>query len=335
VPLAARAPSGPRLARAARRSDRSALRPARPVRSLLALLVLALVAGLWLSNAVPVIVSLTRGLTYQRPAAAPVEPTPPRTDAELEARVRTAATLPQGLVGAVVIDLGSGSEARVNDDQTFPAASLFKLPIVVETLNQERQGRLTPDTQLAITADAWADGSGVLQARVGDRLPVRELLRLMVQESDNIAALVLLDALGVDNVNATMAGLGLRKTQLRDHRAGDDTPHTTTASDMASLLEAIATGHLFDATSSEQALQLLELRQANAWLSEDLPFWVRVAHKWGDLPEARHDAGIVFTPEGSYVAVVLTQGARPEAAERAIADIGRAGFDGLLRHGSP
>jgi beta-lactamase class A len=324
VPLAATAPS-PRLGR----PGPGGRRPSGPIASLLALLVLAVVAALWSGNAIAGVASMARGVTYQRPAAAPVEPSPPRSDADLEARVRAAATLPQGLAGAVVIDLTSGAEARVNDEQIFPAASLFKLPILVETLNQERQGRLGPDTRLEITPDAWADGSGVLQARIGDRLPVRELLRLMVQDSDNIAALVLLDELGVDNVNATMAGLGLRKTQLRDHRAGDDAPHTTTARDVATLLEAIATGHLFDAATSEQALQLLELKQANAWLAEQLPFWVRLAHKWGDLPEARHDAGIVFTPEGSYVVVVLTQGARPETAERAIAEIGRAGFDEL------
>jgi Beta-lactamase enzyme family len=53
---------------------------------------------------------------------------------------------------------------------------------------------------------------------------------------------------------------------------------------------------------------------------------VRLAHKWGDLPEARHDAGIIYTPRGSYVAVVLTQGAHADEAARAIADVGRASY---------
>jgi beta-lactamase class A len=288
-------------------------------------------AALWSSSALTSAIRMAQDVTYTRPPAPPepVATAPPRTDVDLQARVAGAAHLSQGLASVAVVDLGTGAEARVDDTQVFPAASLFKVPILVETLKQERQGLLSESTQLEVTQDAWADGSGVLQARIGDRLPVSQLLTLMVQDSDNIAALVLLDQLGVDNVNGTMTALGLHQTQIRDHRNGDDTPHTTSAADMALLFEAIAEGNLFDSASSERALQLLELKQANAWLADGLPFWVHLAHKWGDLPEARHDAGIIYTPQGSYVAVVLTQGARPDEAARAIADVSRASFDSV------
>jgi len=55
------------------------------------------------------------------------------------------------------------------------------------------------------------------------------------------------------------------------------------------------------------ALTLLELKQTVSWLSDDLPFWVKVAHKWGDLPQARNDAGVVFSgtsPNGRLVEVI-------------------------------
>lgn len=292
--------------------------------------ILLLALALWIGNATMAGFEALRGLVLPRPITTTAEPLAPRVDPVLQSRVQAAASLSQGATGVVVRSLDDSSEADVNADGLFPAASLFKLPVLAATLDAERQGRITPDTLLAVTADAWTDGAGVLQARVGDRLPVRELLRLMVQQSDNIAALVLLDTLGADSVNATVASLGLQSTRVRDHRDGDAAPHTTTARDMAELLQRIATGRLFDPNASEQALELLELRQANTWLGDDLPFFVRVAHKWGDLPEARHDAGIVFTPRGSYVCVVLTEGGRPDETKRTIAAVSRAGFDRVV-----
>ena len=164
-------------------------------------------------------------------------------------------------------------------------------------------------------------------------MTVRELTRLMIQESDNIAALVLLDAVGVPAVNAMAERLGLHATRLVDHRGGagvsDSAEHTTSAADMAHLLVGLATGQVVNPHVSEEALGLLELKQATTWLGDDLPFWVKVAHKWGDLPQARNDVGIVFTPRGSYVVAVLTQDGLPDEAASIIARTSRVTYDYL------
>jgi beta-lactamase class A len=206
---------------------------------------------------------------------------------------------------------------------------LFKLPLLLEVLAEEDRGQLDAERQLEIRAEDWTDGSGVLQARVGDRLTVRELTRLMIQESDNIAALVLLDAVGVGNTNATADNLGLHATRLVDHRAGDTGEHTTSAADIAQLLVGLASGQVINTHVSEAALAFLELKQTVSWLGDGLPFWVKVAHKWGDLPEVRNDAGVVFTPRGSYVVVVLTQDGLPDESARMIARVSRVGYDYL------
>ncbi|MCA1648091.1 MAG: class A beta-lactamase-related serine hydrolase [Chloroflexi bacterium] len=185
------------------------------------------------------------------------------------------------------------------------------------------------ERRLEIRADDWTDGSGVLQARVGDQLTVRELTRLMIQESDNIAALVLLDAVGVARTNATIEGLGLLSTRLVDHRAGEAGEHITSAADMAHLLVGLNNGQVINQNVSEAALTVLELKQTVAWLADGLPFWVKVAHKWGELPQARNDAGVVFTPRGSYVAVVLTEDADSAESASVIARASRVAYDYL------
>lgn len=270
-----------------------------------------------------------RGLTFNRPAATDVRAVTGRPDAALQASLEAATTTSKGRLAAVVLDLEGGGQAAVAGERIFPSASLFKLPILVEVLVQQQLRRLDPEQMLEVRPEDWTDGSGVLQARVGDRLSVRELTRLMIQESDNIAALVLLDAVGADNVNATLDRLGLRGTRIVDRRRGEGGEHTTTAADTAELLRIVASGQLVDASVSEAALRLLEQPQAHTWLAESLPWWVKVAHKWGDLPTARHDAGIVFTPRGTLVTVVLTEDVPPDEAEHIIARAALAGYEYL------
>ena len=71
------------------------------------------------------------------------------------------------------------------------------------------------------------------------------------------------------------------------------------------------------------------MKQATTWLGDDLPFWVKVAHKWGDLPQARNDVGVVFTPRGSYVVAVLTQDGLPDESASVIASTSRMAYDYL------
>jgi beta-lactamase class A len=270
------------------------------------------------------------GLLFTRPPAASAPVAPAHHDTRLQVQVEAVAVLAGGTAAVVVRDLRGGATAVLHDEREFTAASLFKLPILVEVLKQARLGRLDLDAPLEIVQRHWTSGSGVLQARVGDRLPARELLKLMIGESDNIASLVLLDAVGVDQVNATLEAMGLQSTRLRDREQDPSGHHVTSARDMATLLEVIAAGELIDAQTSEEALRLLEMRQANAWLTDELPWWVKLAHKWGDLlPRARHDAGIIFAPDKTYVAVVLTEGGSPEAAQRVIANVSRTMFEHL------
>jgi beta-lactamase class A len=245
----------------------------------------------------------------------------PATDEGLDAILRQVG-LPGGTVAIYVHNLSTDVGASVNSDRRFPAASLTKLPIMVEVFKQQRLRRFSWDDQLTIRQDQWVDGSGVLQARVGDSLSVGELLRLMIVESDNIAANVLTDLVGAANVNDTMAALGLKNTHVVDfHR--ENTSPTTSAEDMGDLLEVIATGRLVDPQTSEEAVRLLEQKQGQSWLAEGLPWWGKLAHKWGDIPNARHDAGIIYTPHNQMVIVVLTEHSNATAAADLIRSVSR------------
>jgi beta-lactamase class A len=265
--------------------------------------------------------------TAQAPAAQPTPepeveyvkppapaPTGPHPDAALQALLEQQNPA-QGTVGLFVRNLTNGSEASVNPNRVFAAASLYKLPIMVETIRQIKLGKISPEQQLVVQRSQWVPGSGVLQGRVGDSLPVKELLRLMIGESDNIAAIMLLDLCGITNVNSTMTGLGLQSTRLLDYHVPSANtglgPYTTSPADMALLMDTIGSGRLVDQETSDEALKLLGLKQASDLLGELLPWNVKVAHKWGEIPGARHEAGIVYSPQFKYVVIIMTENVDP------------------------
>jgi beta-lactamase class A len=260
----------------------------------------------------------------QAPAPAPRGP---HTDAAL---VRLLERQPpaSGFVGLFVRNLTTGAEATINPQRVFPAASLYKVPIMVETVRQIRLGRISPEQQMVVQRAHKVPGSGVLQSRIGDHVAVRDVLRLLIAESDNVAAMMLLDLTGLNNVNQTMRGLGLDATRLLDYRAPGAYdgvgPYSTSAADMGLLLDTIGTGRLVDQEASDEALRLLGQKQAGDLLSEGLPFNVKVAHKWGEIPGARHEAGIVFGPRFTYVVAIMTENVDPALSPSYIRDLSKS-----------
>src|SRR5215208_219055 len=128
--------------------------------------------------------------TFERPDLAvepPPEPPPPFVHEPLTAVLARQAPA-TGTAGLYVKHLGTGAEAEINGQRDFAAASLYKLPVLAEVIRQTRLRRLSVDQQMVVRREHWVPGSGVLQARVGQSLPVRELVRLLIVESDNIAA---------------------------------------------------------------------------------------------------------------------------------------------------
>src|SRR5207237_9237400 len=93
---------------------------------------------------------------------------------------------------------------------------------VVELDRQEQQarggtlGKAKVDDTYAFDAKDLVDGSQIMTGLTSGvtRLTNRDLAQFTVAVSDNAAANVLIDRVGMQNVNATLRNLGLTKTML-------------------------------------------------------------------------------------------------------------------------
>jgi beta-lactamase class A len=132
--------------------------------------------------------------------------------ARLQAQIERAAKGARGSVGVVVKHLESGAEVAVNGDEPYPMASTFKLPVLVELHAKAKAGRLNWDERVEIAPTDQHLGSGELSPLYetpGVALSMRNVAALMMLISDNSAADICLAKVGVRDVNARMASLGV------------------------------------------------------------------------------------------------------------------------------
>ena len=198
-------------------------------------------------------------------------------------------------------------EVAVDIDVVVPAASLWKIALLVETYRQRAAMGLNLQTQLTMTnaVRKRVDSPASLAPR--EHITILKALERAITISDNTTAILLGDRLGYFNMSRTLAGLGLTATNVA-------TRHTvTTAREAARLLE-VAVGVRpanWNRTHADvQAMRGLLLAETrNQRIPERLPLGTPVAHKTGDLVGVSNDAGVVYASTGPVTLVILVRDA--------------------------
>ncbi|HVA67399.1 MAG TPA: serine hydrolase [Elusimicrobiota bacterium] len=231
-------------------------------------------------------------------------------------------------------DLKSGAVWAYHPDETFRAASLIKLPLMVAVFYKIKDGGLSLDQRLVVTRDNRTGGSGTIKwSPDGTSFTVRDLLIHLISESDNTAANMLLNAVGVGYAQQKFREMGLVHTcihragmSLRSGRIADD--NYTTAREMNMLLTKIYRGQLVSPEASRMMLDILRYKKDVASrLAKGLPWGWVIAHKTGLERRACHDSAIFFTPYGDYTLTVLTgQNRSYHRAKNFITEMGHLTF---------
>lgn len=263
---------------------------------------------------------------------------------KLEATIEREDAQLDGVLGVALVDLASGRTLFRNADLVYPTASVIKVAVLAELYRQDEQaaagtkGKARLDDAYTMNAkDLVADSRIMAGLTPGvTRLTNRDLAQFMVAVSDNSATNVLIERVGMDNVNGLLSGLGLTRTRLRRKMmdiaaAREGRENVSTPREMLTLIESIYRGKLLGQPSTEDFIRRL------ATLKKDffrLPEDVRVANKNGELEGVRAEVGIVFATNRPFaLAVMTTADADEHAAEGAIGAIAAAAYETLDRIG--
>lgn len=261
---------------------------------------------------------------------------------QLEAELNRVAESLNGVLGFAVKDLSTGETFFRLPDAVFPQASSIKITVLLELMRQAEQRKTSLQEKHTVRRSETVDGGDAILHLLGDAtvtMTLRDLAVLMIVLSDNSATNILIDRLGMENVNAGLDRLGLKETRLRRRmidlegaRRGNE--NVSTPREMLALLEKVRAGQALDAVHTREFLSILRIPKDSAF-HKALPSTVSIADKPGSLEGVRCDSGIVeIAGQPFIICVMTTYLARNEEGERAIEEVARLAysyFDRLIR----
>jgi beta-lactamase class A len=254
------------------------------------------------------------GQTAGRPAPA----TYARADtARLHRTLDSLASAHRGVVGYTVHNLDTGERLERRGDETFPTASLIKVPILVTVFDLVEQGQLSLGDELTLLRIDKVPGAGNLQfMHDGATITVRDAAWLMSVTSDNTATNLLLDRIVIRRVWEKMEKLGLPHTKvhskvfLRIASVAMDSSvkyglGVTTPNEMARLFALLADGKAVSAKADSTMLDILAHNEDYNAMQRHVEA-LAVPHKTGATDQVRTECAL-FPLQSRVVACVLTK----------------------------
>lgn len=237
----------------------------------------------------------------------------------------------KGKYALYIKNLKTGEEYQLNEGEIFEAGSLYKLWLMGAAFEEVKNGQLKMGDNLEadiedinnkfkIDEEDAEFKEGHLQFSVGSAI------EQMITISHNYAALLLLTKVPSDKVESFIKRHGLKSSTM-------ELPLRTTAYDIASYFEYLYKGEIVDLESSKEMLEILKRQKINDRLPKNLPDGILVAHKTGDIGYFEHDGGVVFTPKGDYIIVVLTESDDPQKSGEKIATLSKTVYEYLTHYG--
>ena len=265
-------------------------------------------------------------------------------DKAIQALIRDAAATD---VAVAFHNVASGDELLIHADVNIHPASTIKVPIMMEVFRQAEQKIFSLDERVAVKNDfvSIVDGSHFslqaaddsetgLYGRIGERLTIRELVRLMITESSNVATNMVVERVTPGRATDFMVSLGTKDVNVlrgvEDGKAyARGLNNRATARGLMLILARLAERSVVSAKASDEMLAILRGQKFNEGIPAGLPAGTSVAHKTGSFSKVYHDVGIVEPPgKRPFVLVVLTRGIEKEPrAHRLVADISRRVYE--------
>ncbi len=234
-------------------------------------------------------------------------------------------------VGLAAYNFSTGEEILINPGISFHPASTMKICVMMEVFHQARQGLFSLDDQIMVKNEfaSIADGSAYdlsiaddsekdLYNRNGQPLPIRDLVRLMITVSSNLATNLLIERVTPERITALTRELGADSLIVR--RGVEDNNafqlglnNAATARGFMNILVKLEKREIVSEQDSNEMIEILLGQKFCEMIPAQLPADVRVAHKTGWTGTFYHDVGIVYPSNTKpFVLAILTNGFEKE-----------------------
>jgi beta-lactamase class A len=158
-----------------------------------------------------------------------------------------------------------------------------------------------------------------------------ELALKMIAVSDNMATNILIDRLGMENINLGLDNFGFTETRLNrkmmDFEAiREGRQNYITVFEVNKMLWGLLAKRILKPKSSKKALEILLKCEDVTTIPRKIPKTVPIAHKSGTLDYVRGDAGILFSGEPVILTIFVQNFESLEQAEKIIGEIAEIAY---------
>lgn len=220
-------------------------------------------------------------------------------------------------------------------DVTVPAASVIKVPILMELMEKVKEKKIDLDKIYILKAtDKAGDSSIIADMPDGTKLTIRQLAQEMIHSSDNTATNILIKEVGMEAVNQNLMRLGSTKTRL--NRIMLDTlavkqgrQNWVNALEINDLLQKIYNKKVATPALCEEMIAILKNCRDKTTIPRNLPKDLEIAHKTGELGYVRGDAAIVYTKQPFILSIFVEGFKGLSQAEEIIGDLAEICWENL------
>ena len=209
-----------------------------------------------------------------------------------------------------VWDYNTGKYASLNSDEVFPAASIIKIPVLLQLFRSIELGQVNLNDKMTLTDYFRAEGSGDIQfQREGNQYSMDFLAKKMIQISDNSSTNMLMSSVGgMNDVNRAIKSWGLKNTEINNWLPDMGGTNVTTTEDLARMLYNIENTSFLSNSSKTKIFEYMGGVKNNRLIHAGLNPNAKFIHKTGDIGYMLGDAGIVTTPDNhKYIVAIMAK----------------------------
>jgi len=199
-------------------------------------------------------------------------------------------------------------------NKPMQAASLIKLPVIIAAYRLDQQNKFNLNATYQLQDKDRVGGSGsLINKETGYQISWKKLIWHMGNESDNTAFAALVNYLGQDQLEQEFVKMGLLNTSISNNQ--------TTTREIAKIFEKLYHYQWFSKTKSETIITSM----INTWYEDRIPAGIppliRVSHKVGTETGVISDAGIIYSDQGAYLLIIMTENVNTTEAKKVLPDI--------------
>ena len=199
-------------------------------------------------------------------------------------------------------------EPFIFQSRPMQPASMIKVFIMAKIMQEVKDGNIALDEIITITPENIVGGAGSIAGEgAGARVPLRRALELMIMESDNTATNILIDRVGMANLNQYLNDNDYHDTVINHKMMKEQgKSNLSSAADLGKFFTRLYNNQCVDNYYDRVMIDYLLKQQDRDCFPAALPYW-NVAHKTGEISNVYDDGGIFYGAKGDFILVIMNE----------------------------